>query len=114
MTNNNKYFFLTNLFFLDLEANFQPFNSVLSLLSYLCKAPLVERGANVVNALFKQRSCIENILKAFIALPANNNLELYFKCSDRSQWYEELKQPILKGQILEQPIAPINGVISGH
>lgn len=96
------------------ETDFQPFNSVLSLLSYLCKAPLVERGANVVNALFKQRSCIENMLRAFIALPPNNNLDFYFKCSDRSQWYEELKQPILKTQSLEKPIAPINGVMSGH
>lgn len=96
------------------ETDFQPFNSVLSVLSYLCKAPLVERGANVVNALFKQRSCIENMLRAFIALPPNNNLDFYFKCSDRSQWYEELKQPILKTQSLEKPIAPINGVMSGH
>lgn len=105
----------TNLLCLDAETDFQPFNSVLSLLSYLCKAPLVERGANVVNALFKQRSCIENMLRAFIALPPNNNLDLYFKCSDRSQWYEELKQPILKTQSLDaKPIAPINGVMSGH
>lgn len=102
-------------FCLDAETDFQSFNSVLSLLSYLCKAPLVERGANVVNALFKQRSCIENMLRAFIALPPNNNLDMYFKCSDRSQWYEELKQPILKTQSLDaKPIAPINGVMSGH
>lgn len=100
---------------LDAETDFQSFNSVLSLLSYLCKAPLVERGANVVNALFKQRSCIENMLRAFIALPPNNNLDLYFKCADRSQWYEELKQPILKTASLEaKPIAPINGLMSGH
>lgn len=97
------------------DTSFQPFNSVLSLLSYLCKAPLVERGANVVNALFKQRACIENILRAFIALPPSNNLDLYFKCSERSEWYEELKQPILKSQELESPIAPpFNGVMSGH
>lgn len=98
----------------NVETNFQPFNSILSLLSYLCKAPLVERGANVVNALFKQRSCIENILRALIALPPSNNLDLYFKCSNRSEWYEELNQPILKSKTLEQPIAPINGVMSGH
>lgn len=106
---------LTNWSFLstDAETSFQPFNSVLSILSYLCKAPLVERGANVVNALFKQRSSIENMLRAFIALPPNNNLDLYFKFSNRNEWYEELKQPILKSSSLE-PIAPINGVMSGH
>ncbi|MBN3323034.1 INO1A synthase, partial [Atractosteus spatula] len=42
--------------------DFQTFHSVLSLLSYLCKAPLVPQGAPVVNALFRQRACIENIM----------------------------------------------------
>lgn len=42
---------------------FQSFHSVLSLLSFLCKAPLVPQGAPVVNAFFKQRSCIENVMR---------------------------------------------------
>lgn len=70
------------------QAEFQKFNSVLSVLSYLCKAPLVERGARVVNALFKQRSCIENLLRALISLPPINHLDFEFKLSDRSAWYE--------------------------
>ncbi|EDO40192.1 predicted protein [Nematostella vectensis] len=45
------------------EEEFQNFNSVLSILSYLLKAPLVPSGAPVVNALFKQRACIENIFR---------------------------------------------------
>lgn len=98
------------------EGKFQRFNSVLSVLSYLLKAPMVERGAQVVNALFRQRQCIENTLRALIALPPVNQLNLQTKCSDRSQWYEELTQPILKNQKINstQIAPPFNGFISGH
>jgi hypothetical protein len=41
----------------------QGFHTVLSLLSFLFKAPLVPPGSPVVNALFRQRSCIENIFR---------------------------------------------------
>jgi myo-inositol-1-phosphate synthase len=37
------------------EYEFESFHSVLSLLSYLLKAPLVPSGATVVNALSSQR-----------------------------------------------------------
>ncbi|NXA55733.1 INO1A synthase, partial [Nothocercus julius] len=45
------------------DPDFQGFHSVLSIVAFLCKAPLVPDGAPVVNALFRQRSCIENILR---------------------------------------------------
>ena len=45
------------------DHEFQSFHPVLSLLSYLLKAPLVPDGTPVVNALFKQRSCIENVFR---------------------------------------------------
>lgn len=45
------------------DQEFQSFHPVLSLLSYLLKAPLVPCGTPIVNALFKQRSCIENIFR---------------------------------------------------
>lgn len=70
------------------STEFQRFNSVLSILSYLCKAPLVERGAKVVNALFKQRACIENLLRALLALPPINHLDFQYKLSKRELWYE--------------------------
>lgn len=73
---------------------FQKFNSVLSVLSYLCKAPLVERGARVVNALFKQRSCIENLLRALVSLPPINHLDFEFKLSDRSAWHETVARSV--------------------
>ncbi|XP_010190485.1 PREDICTED: inositol-3-phosphate synthase 1, partial [Mesitornis unicolor] len=44
------------------DPEFQGFHSILSIVAFLCKAPLVPEGTPVVNALFRQRSCIENIL----------------------------------------------------
>ncbi|XP_017791627.1 PREDICTED: inositol-3-phosphate synthase 1-A [Habropoda laboriosa] len=64
---------------LDTEDEFTGFHSVLSVLSYLCKAPLVPRGTPVVNALFRQRAAIENILRACLALPPENNMLLEHK-----------------------------------
>ncbi|KAG7378315.1 Inositol-3-phosphate synthase 1 [Phytophthora pseudosyringae] len=39
-------------------------HSVLSVLSYMLKAPLVPRGTPAVNALFAQRECVINIFRA--------------------------------------------------
>ncbi|XP_053376233.1 inositol-3-phosphate synthase 1-A-like [Mercenaria mercenaria] len=58
---------------------FHSFNSVLSILSYLCKAPLVPRGTPVVNSLFRQRSCIENVLRACVGLAPTNHMLLEYK-----------------------------------
>lgn len=33
-------------------------------------------GAPIVNSLFRQRACIENILRACLGLPAENNMSL--------------------------------------
>ncbi len=66
--------------------SFQSFHPVLSLLSYLCKAPLVPPGAAVVNALSRQRACVENVLRACLGLPPLNNMILEQKMSKREQW----------------------------
>ncbi|XP_036377527.1 inositol-3-phosphate synthase 1-B-like [Megalops cyprinoides] len=63
----------------DRDPAFQTFHSVLSLLSYLCKAPLVPQGAPVVNAFFRQRACIENIMRACLGLPPQNHMQLEHK-----------------------------------
>jgi len=55
---------------------YETFHPILSILSYLLKAPLVPSSAPVVNALFKQRACIENILKACVGLPPENDMGL--------------------------------------
>ncbi|XP_060589566.1 inositol-3-phosphate synthase 1-B-like isoform X1 [Ruditapes philippinarum] len=64
---------------------YQSFNSVLSILSYLCKAPLVPRGTPVVNSLFRQRSCIENVLRACIGLAPTNHMLLEYKHAQIAQ-----------------------------
>ncbi|XP_067018181.1 inositol-3-phosphate synthase 1-A-like [Acropora muricata] len=63
------------------DHEFQSFHPVLSLLSYLLKAPLVPEGTPVVNALFKQRNCIENIFRACVGLKPQNHMSLEHKHS---------------------------------
>lgn len=58
------------------ETEFESCKSVLSLLSYLCKAPLVPNGTQVVNSLFRQRAAIENILRACVGLAPNSHMSL--------------------------------------
>jgi len=48
---------------------YSSFHPVMSVLSYLLKAPLVPPGTPVVNALAKQRVCLENLLRACVGLP---------------------------------------------
>lgn len=50
------------------------------LLSYLTKAPLVPPSTPVVNALAKQRAMLENIMRACVGLPPDNNMMMEFKC----------------------------------
>merc|ERR1712078_929021 len=63
----------------DEEEHFHNFPPVSTVLSYLTKAPLVPRGTPVVNALAKQRAMLENILRACVGLPPENNMLLEFK-----------------------------------
>lgn len=51
-------------------------DTVLSILSYMLKAPLVPTGTPIVNALNRQKQAIENLLRAMIGLPADNSLML--------------------------------------
>merc|ERR1719157_198837 len=60
-------------------AEWSDFHPIMSLLSYLIKAPLVPPGTPVVNALFTQRCCIENIFRACVALPPTNHMALEHK-----------------------------------
>ncbi|GAT95282.1 L-myo-inositol 1 phosphate synthase putative [Entamoeba histolytica] len=55
---------------------FKNFNSVMSMISYLLKAPVVPKGSPVINALFKQRECLDNFFRALLGLPCDNHLLL--------------------------------------
>mmetsp|Transcript_36308 Transcript_36308/g.66811 ORF Transcript_36308/g.66811 Transcript_36308/m.66811 type:complete len:508 (-) Transcript_36308:94-1617(-) len=58
---------------------FRTMHPVLSLLSYLTKAPIVPPGTPVVNALFKQRDCMVNIFRACVGLQPDNHMLLEHK-----------------------------------
>ena len=56
--------------------NWELFHPVLSLLSYMLKAPLVPTGAPVVNALFTQRNAVINVMRACLGLAPENYMTL--------------------------------------
>ncbi|KAG5349877.1 Inositol-3-phosphate synthase [Termitomyces sp. T112] len=56
--------------------DFKPLYSVLSLLSYMLKAPLVKPGTEVVNSLNRQRNALESFLKACIGVEGSSDLLL--------------------------------------
>lgn len=58
------------------QDEFERLHSVLSILSYMLKAPLVPNSTPVVNALFAQRECMVNIFRACLGLPAENHMLL--------------------------------------
>jgi myo-inositol-1-phosphate synthase len=61
------------------QSDWEAFHPVLSLLSYMLKAPLVPNGAPVVNALFTQRQAIVNVLRACLGLAPDNHMTLEHK-----------------------------------
>jgi myo-inositol-1-phosphate synthase len=58
---------------------YQRMDSILSILSFLIKAPLVPKGTPVINALMKQRACMTNVFRACVGLPAENDMLLQHK-----------------------------------
>lgn len=50
------------------DAQHEKLYSVMSLLSYMCKAPLVKPGTAVINGLGRQRAAIEHFLRATVGL----------------------------------------------
>jgi myo-inositol-1-phosphate synthase len=62
----------------DMKA-YEPFDAVLSILSFMLKAPLVPSGTPVVNALSKQRMAMENFFRACVGLAPQNEMLLEHK-----------------------------------
>ncbi|KAJ7575588.1 hypothetical protein C8J56DRAFT_1017088 [Mycena floridula] len=56
--------------------DFKPLYPVLSLLSYMLKAPLVKPGTEVINSLNRQRNALEAFLKACVGLEGSSDLLL--------------------------------------
>ncbi|KAH8808027.1 hypothetical protein F5884DRAFT_351790 [Xylogone sp. PMI_703] len=59
--------------------DFKNFHSVLSILSYMLKAPLTPPGTPVVNALAKQRGALTNIFRACVGLEPESDMTLEHK-----------------------------------
>ncbi|KAF2873589.1 hypothetical protein BDV95DRAFT_627472 [Massariosphaeria phaeospora] len=61
------------------DAKYAGFHSVLSILSYMLKAPLTPPGTPVINSLAKQRAAITNIFRACVGLEPENDMTLEHK-----------------------------------
>lgn len=59
--------------------DYKSFHSVLSVLSYMLKAPLTPPGTPVVNALAKQRAALTNIFRACVGLEPESDMTLEHK-----------------------------------
>ena len=58
---------------------YKGFHSVLSILSYMLKAPLTPPGTPVVNSLAKQRNALTNIFRACVGLQPESDMTLEHK-----------------------------------
>lgn len=61
------------------DDGYKSFHSVLSVLSYMLKAPLTPPGAPIVNSLAKQRAALTNIFRACVGLEPESDMTLEHK-----------------------------------
>ncbi|KAK6069081.1 myo-inositol-1-phosphate synthase [Seiridium cupressi] len=59
--------------------DYRGFHSVLSILSYMLKAPLTPPGTPVINAMAKQRGALTNIFRACVGLEPESDMTLEHK-----------------------------------
>ncbi|KAL7271497.1 Myo-inositol-1-phosphate synthase [Rhizina undulata] len=59
--------------------DYKGFHSVLSILSYMLKAPCVPAGTPVINSLGKQRAALSNIFRACVGLDPESDMTLEHK-----------------------------------
>eukprot|EP00977_Amphora_coffeiformis_P001736 scaffold337_cov172-Amphora_coffeaeformis.AAC.10 len=76
------------------------FHPVLSLLSYMLKAPLVPNGAPVVNALFTQREAIINVMRACLGLAPNNHMNLEHRLESTLEELQKAARPNKKRRLV--------------
>ncbi|KAL7676567.1 hypothetical protein ACOME3_002819 [Neoechinorhynchus agilis] len=83
-------------FSLDKGQHWSQMHPVFSVLSYLCKAPLVPDGTPVVNALFSQRACIENLIRAAVGLSPVNHMMLESKLVEMGKMPKRLQEKLYR------------------
>ena len=59
--------------------DYKNFHSVLSVLSYMLKAPMTPPGTPIVNSLAKQRAALTNIFRACVGLEPESEMTLEHK-----------------------------------
>jgi myo-inositol-1-phosphate synthase len=79
----------------DGDSDWEAFHPVLSLLSYMLKAPLVPNGAPVINALFTQRQAIINVMRACLGLSPDNHMTLEHRLESS---LDELQKKAMHGR----------------
>lgn len=62
------------------DMEFNRMDPVLSVLGFYMKIPRTPPGEPVVNALGRQKACIENLLRALVGLPPESHMLLETKC----------------------------------
>lgn len=81
--------------------DWEGFHPVLSLLSYMLKAPLVPNGAPVVNALFTQRQAIINVMRACLGLAPDNHMTLEHRMqSSLEELAKQASRPAKKARLI--------------
>lgn len=80
----------------DGDSDWEAFHPVLSLLSYMLKAPLVPNGAPVINALFTQRQAIINVMRACLGLAPDNHMTLEHRLESS---LDELHKKAMHGRV---------------
>jgi len=86
------------------EGEFESFHPILSLLSYMLKAPLVPAGAPVVNALFTQRCAIINVMRACLGLAPDNHMTLEHRFASSLESAKEASNPPKKKQRMKNDL----------
>ena len=59
--------------------DYKTFHNVLSILSYMLKAPLTPPGTPIINTLAKQRGTLTNIFRAYVSLEPESDMTLEHK-----------------------------------
>lgn len=62
------------------DGEWKYFNNVLSVLGYLCKAPLNVEGTPMINNLWRQKEGLNNIFRACVGLGVEEHSLLEFRC----------------------------------
>jgi myo-inositol-1-phosphate synthase len=81
------------------EVEHYGFHPVNVFLSYMTKAPYVPAGHPCINSLNRQRAMLENLWKACVGLPPDNNMFLEFKTQSADCMTSQEKMPAGKRRV---------------